>query len=442
MRIHTRLTLGALALLALGVRGVAAEQNQFGSASLLPLPTVNEPPVEVARNQSAVGRPRLTNFRAETQEQVPTPANGHAEGSDYNNAMQNNGWGDDCGSCLPTACGPRWFGGIYGLYMTRDRENNLCLTVDEFASGGTGDQVLKSREASMDWAGGAEVRVGRTFCDSCYGWEAVYWGIYENGEEASVFQSDYAGNMVTSRRLDDLNLGADNVGTQHFDTAAMHRLERNYEFQNVEINLLRIPGCGYTSGCGGCGNCGTGFTAGGTFGVRYFRFDEDFLYSSDQDLTWGNDPDDEAHYLVDVENHLIGLQLGAQANYNMNCRWGFFTDLKFGAYANYMTQSQSVRDGAGNYATVNNGPFNGDEYNFESDKDDFAFLGELRLGVNYQITQRWRAVAAYRALAVTGVALSPDQVPDYFYDMAEAQQIKSSGSLILHGFQLGVECNF
>ena len=77
-----------------------------------------------------------------------------------------------------------------------------------------------------------------------------------------------------------------------------------------------------------------------------------------------------------------------------------------------------------------------------SDKDDIAFLGELPLGGSYDISCHWRGVLAYRAVAITGVATSTDQIPTDFTNPEWVAIIDSDNSMIVHGVQTGVECRY
>jgi len=69
-------------------------------------------------------------------------------------------------------------------------------------------------------------------------------------------------------------------------------------------------------------------------------------------------------------------------------------------------------------------------------------LGEIDLGLGYQISQCWRITGGYRALGISGIALATDQIPPFFSYYDAAAQINSSNSMILHGAYAGIECNF
>ena len=78
----------------------------------------------------------------------------------------------------------------------------------------------------------------------------------------------------------------------------------------------------------------------------------------------------------------------------------------------------------------------------QSSKDDVAFMGEMMLGGSYNFNCNWRGILAYRAIAISGVALSTDQIPEDFSNEAQVALIDSNGSLIIHGVQVGVECRY
>lgn len=424
----------AIAVLAASSAAAQGPPGTYGGPSLLPLPPVNVPTMASRPMASAwqpvtaqpvyYGDPWASYQAATTQPPMPQSDSGA-----YQEAADSS-WCDECTGSLPTCCRPCWFGGIYGLYMTRDRGNPVWTSVDDNDPGGG---VLGTPQTAMDWQPGVEARLGRTFAGGCFGWEVVYWTIFSSTETATVTDGDITGDLITPLTFDNLNLGADNVA-DWFDGAQAHRLRSTYEFHNIELNLLRLPQYG---------SCGCGFACGSVLGLRYLRINENFQFASDDSNTiFGDSPDDEMYYRVDMRNSLLGAQLGCYGAYTWTCRLGLFTDVKLGVYDNRINLCSSVTDGNGTYATVNNGPNSGSDYNLGSAKDDVAFLGELRLGGSYQISACWRAVLAYRALAVTGVALPGSQIPANFGDLNGASNIDSNGSLILHGLQFGVQANY
>jgi hypothetical protein len=429
MKIRLGFAWSAVALLSLGGSSVFAA-DPYGSASMLPLPSVNAPAASVARANTygqPAGQGTWAGYNAD-EEVAPPPAN--VDG-DYNAALQDNGWGDSAGcadgSCCADNCNScgYWFGGVYGLLMTRDRENNLGLGYVT-----VGNQVLHSRDAEIGWGGGYEVRLGHMCCDCCgaSGWEVVYWSMPQTSGYAQATQDEFGAVIQSDLSMNNLNFGGDNA-TDWFDNADIASVRIQNTFYNLELNLLSVQ------------SSGSRMSFGAALGARWFRFDENFLYGVDVDTT-SDDPTESAFYSIDMTNDLVGAQLGFLANYAATCRFSLFSEVKMGVYANYIQQSQLISQGDGTVATINNGPNAGQAWDFQSNKTDVAFLGELRLGGRFQITQNWSATAAYRAVALTGVAFTTEQVPVNMGDIEGAQNIDSNGSMILHGIQVGAEYRF
>jgi hypothetical protein len=260
------------------------------------------------------------------------------------------------------------------------------------------------------------------------------------------------------------------------------RVRQNFKASNLELNFIRFPVCQMSCGGGGCGGgyghggcdaggCGeyghgyggygaygceeecisTAFSMYGACGVRYFRADDDFLYCTEFSEWAGGVPDqpvydgftydntNELFYDVDVENQLIGPQVGWTMNYCVACKWNFFCNSTFGVFNNNIKHYQRLYTGGdGDVRFIHSG----ESFSVRSDKDDIAFLGELRLGGSYDVTCNWRAVAAYRAVAISGLATSTDQIPDDFTNPEYVAIIDSDNSMIIHGFQVGAECRY
>lgn len=212
---------------------------------------------------------------------------------------------------------------------------------------------------------------------------------------------------------------------------------------------------------GGCAPCGCGpvirpqrFFLNGLLGVRYMKLDETFrnavFFSRDDGVGGvaagepthfpGDMPDDDntLFHDVEVDNDLVGFQLGCSMNYLAGCRWTLFADTNFGVYGNHIDKYQRVfSPGGGTVRFVGTG----NNAAVRSSKDDVAFLGEIRTGVGYQVGCHCRLTAAYRVIAVSGVALAIEQIGDMGSEEAFGH-IDSNDSLVLHGFQGGVEFKY
>jgi hypothetical protein len=408
------------------------------------------------------------------------------------------------GSYFDRTCGGRtWFGGVYYLFMDRTNPSDTRLATAFDTSGASypyyppkRTTILETNDATDNFRSGGEIRFGSTFsigssCDTyntgcggyggggngcgCnagttqdYAWEAAYWAIGNDVTSASYTAVTPAGPTMI--------FGMKNFAGERYDRAGGGMMPVNNYFnygipvpsqptmpatdgdvrirtvsertsftaQNIELNFLRLPmmcgGCAPScdSGCGG-GGCaqpsyGSAFTVTGMCGVRFFRIDDDFRFADQFYVQTAGAPGADGNIYFDrsVDNLMSGFQWGANMNYRVGCRWNFFCDSAFGIYDNHMRVFQQFTDSDG-------GTFS--DPTFRSTKDDVAFLGELRMGGAYDISCHWRAVAAYRAVAISGLAMSTD-LPVDFTDHADASRINSDNSVLIHGVQVGFECRY
>jgi len=313
-----------------------------------------------------------------------------------------------------------WFGSVYGLVMTRDKPNRTWFSAN---STNFDDQLLNGQDVSDDWGGGGGVTFGRAFCgcgDGCSmpALQVSYWGLEPLEDEAVLTGGFYN----TPIYLSDNPLGI-GFADQYFDGSPEHRLSRRNEVHNIELNILEYP----------IFNPNRTVNVSWLAGVRFFKFDDGLLFSAVRNgFTYG-DPQNTAFYDVDVENNLIGAQLGAYANLWLTDRLSLYATPKFGIYNNYMTQNQSL------YLQQANGA---PGFDIGAKKNDLSFLAEIDVGVNYRFSRCVTAFVGYRAVAVTGVALADDQVPTFLNDTPEIERIESNGSLILHGATAGLWFNY
>ncbi|MDA7950315.1 MAG: BBP7 family outer membrane beta-barrel protein, partial [Pirellulaceae bacterium] len=178
-------------------------------------------------------------------------------------------------------------------------------------------------------------------------------------------------------------------------------------------------------------------------GFRYFKFQEGFEFASDEADTTFTGHADELFWNVDVDNHLIGFQIGSNARYHWSDCFGLYAKTKMGVYGNHISHYSRIR-GSNGFAFVNNAgtPNHLRQYNIRSTKNDVALMGELDLGMKYSFWRRFEARAGYRAVAVSGVALATGQFPQNFEDIDGVAEVQSNGSLILHGAYLGLDYTF
>ncbi|MCA9211449.1 MAG: BBP7 family outer membrane beta-barrel protein [Planctomycetales bacterium] len=335
-----------------------------------------------------------------------------------------------CGDC-DTGCSGNWYGGIYGLIMTRSDDYGVTLSYD---SAFPNMPTLRTDDGQDDYFGGFETRIGKCFCNN-WSVEGIYWGLYPDIHDCQVQQpSGYVGDLRTglgfNRLVYDPGTGVVPVSQMFGDatrTAVAHRLRRSYEVHNAEINFVNAR-------FATCGKFSHSFLAG----VRYFKYNDGFSFSTDYVNTmFGDDPANELHYSVDVNNHLVGFQFGDRMNYQLGCKTAIIGGANFGVYNNHITHRQRIIGGNGyayDSATLA-------DYNYRSTDDDLAFLGDISLGVAYNVGCSWRLTGGYRLTAASGIANSSKQIPRdrEFYMPNTVQRIHSDDSLVLHGAFFGVE---
>jgi hypothetical protein len=334
----------------------------------------------------------------------------------YDPGMVDGGYGGFGGSnpCDPGvmggSCGP-WFVSLGGLVMTRDVPNNVGLA---FVGADPEISVLNTEQAGFDWVGGWEGRVGRSIGQQ-WAIEAVYWGLQPMDTQISV------------RGADNINSRLD-FGTQAFEGTLMadyfnnsreQRVRRVNEFHNIEVNLLQTAMMVDPNGRFGM----TFFS-----GARYFRYREDFDYLGVMAGAefFQNDFNTQAGYHIQAHNHLIGWQIGSRGHLFLGEKFRLYAVPRVGVFANNISQYQEL-------CMV---------INMHSRKVDVAFLGQLDVGASYQLFRCCSIYAGYRAMGIAGVANADDNIPISFMSQPDMAQINSSGSIILHGANAGIQFQF
>ncbi len=388
----------------------------------------------------------------------PAPAPAHAPapyqpGADYNRAMSAD-WGDGCsnggcdsygGDCYGNGCGGcrgGWFGYAGGLIMTRSQTGGMPLSYNAAQY-----QVLNTNQVEQPWMGGAEFAFGKWFCNCRVGLEAVYWGVFPTTQAY-----DYSG-AGTYSAIDYGMLEYNNRPyNDYWENAQRQYIRRENSFNNIELNLIgnawNIGGCGsgYIAGYGGggccddtCGSsCGSGLTVGWLAGLRYFDFQDDFYYASSTNDTMIDGTIDEVFYINNVQNQLIGFQMGGYLSYQLGCRFSIYSGAKAGIFNNHANMYKRLYGTAGD-AMIGPGPYAGQAASANVSSNTLACLGQLDLGMRYQATCHFAVRAGYRLVGVSGVALSDDQFLYNYDDYGAYNDIDTNGSLILHGAYAGGE---
>ena len=86
--------------------------------------------------------------------------------------------------------------------MTKDHENEVWYSFD---SSNLASRVLGSHDSDIGWQAGNEIRFGATMPGHNMAWEVVFWGLYGEQGQKTVYGSDFAGSLSSSLDFSGLN---------------------------------------------------------------------------------------------------------------------------------------------------------------------------------------------------------------------------------------------
>lgn len=440
---HARGVASALVLASLATTALAQDA---GMPSLLPLPPAYPayPVTQTAATDMLWGH-QETSPAPTPAEDLPNPSNKGEQsviGHDYQNAMYGGYDGCEGGACGPAGCCNNFY--VYGnvLFMTREKRGGFVTSIDSvtfeprlfFCSPNFGDLWYGGFEVGGGWClNGCQDPCGG--CNSCCGTtalEVVYWGLFPDRHENGP--TDPLLSMID---FADLNYNAANLNAI-FDGAEMHRIQFGYDINSVEVQLVGNSmtggpfGCGRTAGCGG-----PRFGFGWMAGFRYIDYSENFLFSTDFDDQTFDGDDDEAHYQVDLDNDLVGFQIGTGISYCVTQNIQAYALGRVGIYNNHVRQFQQIYGEAGP-VTINNGPNTGEIFSVTSQKDELAVCGQFDFGARWNLNRSWSLDLGYRVVGLSGVAIAEDNVQqENFQNLEGIADIQTQGSVLLHGGYAG-----
>lgn len=439
---HARGVASALVLASLATTALAQD---VGMPSLLPLPPAQPaypiyPVTQTAATDVLWSQPGESPAPAPVVDNLPSPAGEQSVISpDYEQAMYGNDGCDVCDSC---GCCPDFYVYSNVLWMTRDKRGGFVTSIDSVTF--TPELFFCDPGYGGLWYGGFEVGGGWCLCggpgQGCGGTtalEVTYWGLFPSNETRVA--TGPLDSMINFQDLDYNGAGLDTI----FNGAAAHQLQFQYDINSVEVQLVGNGACGGPFGCGrlctcsGSG-CGSRFGVGWMAGFRYIDYSENFLFSADFDDTIFDGDATEASYAVDLDNDLIGFQIGSGINYCVTERLSAYTVGRVGVYNNHIRQVQAAYGSAGP-VTINNGPYAGQDFNVVSQKDELALVGQLDFGVRWNMSQSWSFDLGYRILGLSGVAIAEDNVQQgNLQNVDGIADIQSQGTVLLHGGYAGV----
>ena len=326
-----------------------------------------------------------------------------------------------CLSCRPCPC---LYGDVEALFLKPiPLYQNRPIVVDA----NTGATFLSTSDLDSGVEPGLRAMFGLRLCNGL-AVEFSYFGLSQDGftltERANdtsylIFTNNFAGNVFVN----------------------MDRVQANYSscLNSFELNFPCCCGCCTRCDCGEttCRECGCVKPARGGVrcssmewfaGLRYLDIGNKLNMGVERRENGGVE---DGSYNIQSGNHLIGGQLGARLRRTVN-RFGWELTGKAGVYANDAEQTQSVTD----YPSFALRPTT------SAAGCNTAFVGEINFSGIYRLTDTWSVKAGYNAVWIEGLALAPDQLDFNFAASPSGNQLHTSGGLLLHGVNLGLEARW
>jgi hypothetical protein len=320
---------------------------------------------------------------------------------------------------------PSWSVYIGGIYMSRTNSNKKWTS---YETNNNPNQTMYYPDSDEGF--GPEVAITKFLgCDSTRGIQGVYYGFTGMGG----YDAEHSQQNLISSPMDLGFVNFDGApASTYFDNSRDHRVWREDEFHNVEVNYIH-----YLVGSG-CQTCACQpYSFAWLTGFRFIKFSDNILWGASQaNYDWGVDGSRQGYLTTEVDNHLYGWQIGAMFQHNFSCNWSWYATPKVGIFGNSMDFHTCGYTGDGDRAVFT---ATGNQFDLRSSTNGFSMLGQIDLGLTYRINNCWSVTGGYRALAITGIALADDQVPHYMAAENDWTDIDKSSSVILHGAFFGVQ---
>ena len=280
--------------------------------------------------------------------------------------------------------------------------------------GPTGPIALETSELETEFNHGGKFTVGRRI-RGCYRLEGTFLGNYD-WEDVAVATND---DLNTEGGIGDLSTLLSDFSDPivvGLDGASLVSIAVQHEMWSAEANLrywMELPP----------GPFDVSILVGG----RYMQINDQFNFLSVADLPLATGTINDVQ--VNTENELIGVQIGIQGAWLVTTRWWMDLDLKGGIYQNNASQETSF--------IVDTGPL--DETITAVEQDRTAWVGDLSLTANWQMTPTLSFRVGYQALFVHGIALGAQNLEANVGVLPAGPTILDDrGEIVYHGPTIGL----
>jgi len=336
-------------------------------------------------------------------------------------------WSPSYAPCSPC---PRVYGYAEGLFLERSNDSFDQPMIVETIDGNPGATFLSTSDLDFNFDPAVRAVLGVRLHD---GWaiEGSYLGLRDSDASAFITPPDdetnltFPGGLVTN-----VISGVDRIYANY--SSSLYTAELNLVHCRGNCSAWSNPKAASATPVAGVGNRSRCQTFEWFAGFRYLSLNEGLnLYGErDQQTHDGTVAVEHGPYDIRTNNNLYGGQLGARLR-GWGARLGWEATGKAGIFGNDAQQEQYILD----FPDFELRPLTGAE------DVQVAFLGELSLTAIYRLTDVWSLRAGYNVIWVSGLALAPDQL-DFSGTLPAGDQLRSTGSMFLHGASCGVEARW
>lgn len=319
------------------------------------------------------------------------------------------------GYVLPPRCD--WYFQSDAIALRRELLNGpiVFATFGPAAAPGTNPSNiwLSNRELDIPFRAGARLLLGHTFGDTRYQIEASYFKIDDWDVATSISDNSPNSQGGTGNLFSRITFFG-NPAQSPYDFSNLIEVRNISSLDNFELNLkYAVP------------MLENGFRASLLLGLRYMDIQEQFIYNSTRTAT--TDPVMFAtgfREVTNTTNSLLGPQIG-----------GYFEFFSIPhSWVSFEMKGAICGNEAGHSI-----PSLGDD--FRRDRMTTAFVGDLELMFNWQITNHFICRFGYQALFVDGLAVATTnfgEVPGVPVNK-EGVGLDTGGNMVYHGPHLGLE---
>jgi hypothetical protein len=322
---------------------------------------------------------------------------------------------ETCRDWPPAAngCAPTWYSRSELLALWRDDSDSIPFATE----GPAGPVVLASGDFETEADAGLRILIGRALGD-WYRLEAAYFGSFAWDDTIAARNQDTNDQGEVGNLYSPFSQFGDPTGTIGLDYNELATLRIRSRLNNGELNLRRRilmrPGY-YELSC--------------LVGGRYIDLDEQFQYAAVTNLPGPLPRTNDI--LIDTQNKLIGLQVGATGQYLIQPRCWIDCEIKGGIYQNEVALDRTFT------VTDTGGAFN--QSSGSDQRNRTSFGGDISLQFNYQFASAWTFQAGYNAVWITGVALGAQNFTDDVNLLSVGPTyVDHTGQVLYHGPNIGL----